>query len=321
MRSLFRLTLLLLLAVSSPLRAQTTAPSESVTAQQSIAWLLLNSTIRFHDRLSLYLEVQPRFFEFNSMQQLLLRGALNVHLHPDLVISAGYALVETWAYGAFPSNAAFPEHRLWEQAQLNSQVSRVRFQNRARLEQRFLGQLSKDSDGDYFADGYQETNRFRHLLRITVPLNRASMTAKTVFISLYDEIFLNFGSPLVKANLFDQNRATASLGYHFTDDFNLQVGYINQLIEKPDGLRFESNHGLLVTVTYNPDVRRRRGAAPAQPPVAPAPSPAAPPASDGLAPPPPTPSEVPTSPTEPSAPSGTDSQGGAVPPSSNTLPR
>ncbi len=232
MRSLLGLTLLLFLVVSSPLRAQTAIPSESVTAQQSIAWLLLNSTVRYHDRLSLYVEAQPRFFEFNSMQQLLLRAALNVHLHPDLLISAGYGFVQTWPYGAFPSSAAFPEHRLWEQAQLNSQVSRVRFQNRARLEQRFLGQLSKDSDGDYFVDGNQETNRFRHLFRITVPLNRAWMTAKTVFISLYDEIFLNFGSPPVKANRFDQNRTTASLGYHFTDDFNLQVGYIYQLIER-----------------------------------------------------------------------------------------
>lgn len=320
MRSVFGLTLLLLLAASSPLRAQTATPSEAVTAQQSIAWLLLNSTVRFHDRLSLYVEAQPRFFEFSSMQQLLLRGALNVHLHPDLLISAGYGFVETWAYGAFPSAAAFPEHRLWEQAQLNSQVGRVRFQNRARLEQRFIGQLSKDSDGDYFVDGYQETNRFRHLLRITVPLNRTTMTAKTVFISLYDEIFLNFGSPLVKANLFDQNRATASLGYHFTDDFNLQLGYINQLIEKSDGLRFESNHGLLVTVTYNPDVRRRRSAAPAPLPAAPAPSQVAPTtASDRFAPPPP--SDAATAPGAPSAPSGTDSQAGALPPSSDAPTR
>jgi len=267
MRTYLGLVLFVALAASSRVSAQTAPPAEPVIAQQTIAWLRLNSTIRFHDWLSVYVEVQPRFFEFNSMQQLLVRGALNVHLHPDVLVSAGYGFVESWAYGAFPSSAEFPEHRLWEQAQLGSQIDRVRIQNRARLEQRFIGQLSKDSSGSFIIDGYHESNRFRHLLRVTVPLNRTSLMARTVFISIYDEIFLNFGSSLVKANIFDQNRATASLGYHFTDSLNLQVGYINQLIEKPDGLRFESNHGLLVTITYNPDVRPQRGVVSAQRPA------------------------------------------------------
>jgi len=71
----------------------------------------------------------------------------------------------------------------------------------------------------------------------------------------YDELFINFASKLAKANIFDQNRASLSLGYYFTKELNASVGYLNQYIEKSDGTRFEDNHGMLVMLTYNPDLR------------------------------------------------------------------
>lgn len=243
------------LLASSPALAQSTPP-EARTAQQAMSWLLMNSTARVHDRLSVYLELQPRFANFmTSMLQLQARGALNFHLNDDVTFSLGYVYTETWPYGEFPAPARFPEHRLWEQAQLNHKMGRVYFQHRARLEQRFIGNMAQGEDGEYALTGFDYSNRVRYLIRATVPLNRATLEPRTVFVTLYDEIFINFASPLVKANIFDQNRASLSLGYQATDAWSVQAGYLNQFIEKPDGLRFESNHGLLVTLTYNPDLR------------------------------------------------------------------
>jgi hypothetical protein len=249
------LVTVLIALFSGPALAQRT-PQEARTAQQGVSWFLLSSTICFHDRLSVYLELQPRAAGFiTSMQQLLTRGALNFHLNADVTFSLGYAYVETWPYGEFPAPARFPEHRLWEQAQLNHKMGRVHFQHRARLEQRFIGRMTEGQDGESALDGFDHGNRARYLIRATVPLNRATLEPGAVFLTLYDEIFINFAGPLVQANLFDQNRASLSLGYQATEAVSVQAGYISQFIEKPDGLRFESNHGLLVTLTYNPDLR------------------------------------------------------------------
>lgn len=232
------------------------AQTEARTEQQGMSWWVLNSTIRFHDLVSVYLELQPRAADFiKSPLQVQARGALNLHLNKDIFFSLGYVFTETWPYGAFPAATPFPEHRLWEQAQMGHQVGRVRFQHRGRLEQRFIGHMTKGDDGEYFLENFDYSNRMRYLIRAIIPLNHANLDPNTFFLNIYDEIFINFASPLVKANIFDQNRASLSLGYQATTDFSVQVGYINQFIEKSDGLRFESNHGLLVTVTYNPDLR------------------------------------------------------------------
>jgi hypothetical protein len=49
------------------------------------------------------------------------------------------------------------------------------------------------------------------------------MQAKTLFISVFDEIFLNNKQPN-----FERNRISSSLGYQFTPSITCQVGWINQ---------------------------------------------------------------------------------------------
>jgi hypothetical protein len=66
-------------------------------------------------------------------------------------------------------------------------------------------------------------NRFRYRINVFVPLNKTKIEAKTWFISVFDEVFLNNKVPN-----FERNRISAALGYQFDKSWILQAGWINQ---------------------------------------------------------------------------------------------
>lgn len=89
---------------------------------------------------------------------------------------------------------------------------------------------------------------------INFPLNKPTITKGTAFLSIYDEPFISFGIA-IKRNHFDQNRFYAALGYQYSASGNVQLGYLNQLLIKPDGIRREINHTLQIGITQHLDLR------------------------------------------------------------------
>ena len=81
------------------------------------------------------------------------------------------------------------------------------------------------------------------------------MSEGTLFLSLYDEPFIQFGKKFQR-NYLDQNRLYLALGYQFSPKGNIQFGYLNHYVIKGDGLRSERNHTLQLSVTYNFDFRK-----------------------------------------------------------------
>jgi hypothetical protein len=57
----------------------------------------------------------------------------------------------------------------------------------------------------------------------------------------------NFGKNVAR-NVFDQNRAYIALGRKFSHATNLEVGYLEQTVQRRDGLVFEHNHTLQVAI-------------------------------------------------------------------------
>lgn len=106
------------------------------------------------------------------------------------------------------------EKRLWEQLVLNQYLERVRIEHRYRIEQRWF---------NYRDDSTAFRSRFRYRLNTFVPLNARTITAKTVFLSLYDELFLNPKGPV-----FERNRLYAGVGYQFNKHLTVQAGWVNQ---------------------------------------------------------------------------------------------
>jgi len=194
----------------------------------------------------IHLEAQVRRHQLiSSAQQILLRTGINYHFTDNSFFTAGYCFVETNKYGKFPSLSDFPEHRLWQQVQVKNQSGRLEIVNRYRLEQRFVFQPIFDMYTGKYNPAKKPTysNRMRLMTRVSIPFKGEMIKDKSLYLSFYDEVFINFGKNILQ-NHVDQNRAYLAIGYKIPKLGRLEIGYLNQLLIKSDGLKIENNHTL-----------------------------------------------------------------------------
>ena len=174
-------------------------------------WLMYFGTHKISEKYSLHYETQLRNYEIiSNFNQLLPRVGLNYHIDESSIVTAGYAFIPTqnefdkgWA------KEMVTENRIWEQFILRNSINRVKIRHRYRLEQRWV------KAGDITT--YK--NRARYMLSLKLPISKNEESP--LFISLYDEIFLN-----ISDNPFDQNRLFAALGYQVNKQMNIQLGYL-----------------------------------------------------------------------------------------------
>jgi hypothetical protein len=255
----------LLLGGLIALPGQLSAQNEKKVDNESLAWGCYFGTFRFTDRWSLWNELQLRRADFlGQWQQVLPRVGLNYHLNPNVIFTLGYAYLWTYPYGKQPLPLDQPryEHRPWQQVTLLHNSGKVSFAHRFRLEQRFLQNwtfVDSATGLRSIRPGYEWQNRMRYRFLLTIPFPTPDGGRQKWFATAYDEIFINFG-PNIGYNLFDQNRLGGTLGYWLNKNVNLQLGYMNQYIQKANGRDVENNHALTLFVVFNLDLRE-----PAQP--------------------------------------------------------
>lgn len=191
-------------------------------------------------RWGVHLEGQWRRHDgFNRWQQLLLRPGVNFEVNKLLMITGGYAFINSYPYGDYPTLAkATPEHRLWEQALLRYKTGKVSWSTRLRFENRFLG--VRNAAGDL--TNYRYENRFRAWQRATVPVSQR------YYVTAYDEIW-SYVKPYVSASALDQNRAYVAFGRRLRPGWDVEAGYMLQSIWQRNGRVVEANHTLMFTVT------------------------------------------------------------------------
>jgi hypothetical protein len=231
--------------MATAVRAQE-RPERRQVVDQPTAWFMYFGDHAVSSRWALHAEAQVRRAEgtlgTERWQQLLLRPGVIYTLTRDVRLSAGYAYINTWPYGEQPADGEFDEHRAWQQVQAAHTTGRVEWQHRYRLEQRWV-----EAAGASVPDR-RYSNRGRYLLRVTVPLRGTTTNAPgTPYLSAYNEIFLSWGRN-VQRNVFDQNRLYGALGLRLTRHTRLELGYLQQLVAKPDGVQLERNHSLQVAV-------------------------------------------------------------------------
>ncbi len=186
----------------------------------------------------LHLEVQNRREELGrEWQQLLIRPGLNYQISPTVAVSAGWAYVRTYPYGDFPADTEFPEHRAWEQVTHRFEALGLEWQQRLRLEQRWIGEMAGSERAGYDLENWRYENRVRYLLRTTLPLTENKKT----YLALWNETFVNFGSN-VSGNVFDQNRAFVGLGRKLGEFTRLEIGFMEQTVQRRGGEIWEHNH-------------------------------------------------------------------------------
>jgi hypothetical protein len=236
--------------------------SGSASGQKQIdpqhnSWYMYFGNHRITERWGLHTEYQFRRSGWiEKWQQSLLRVGVDHYFKQGVQLTAGYGWIVSYPYGKQPIANSFTEHRIWQQLILKQDAWRFNFNHRFRLEQRFLENRVADSTGEYQLEGFNYRNRGRYRFMITVPLSRAKMKNNTLFLSLYEEVFIGFGKGIGK-NILDQNRLYAALGWKFFNNLNIQLGYLNHYVIKSDGIYHERNHTLQLSCTYNLDFRKK----------------------------------------------------------------
>ncbi|HHH49415.1 MAG TPA: DUF2490 domain-containing protein [Saprospiraceae bacterium] len=188
-------------------------------AQQSEMgnWLMYFGTNKINENFSIHTEIQYRNHTLipNNVEQLLLRVGLNYHFSNKAFTTAGYAYIPSYVFESKQKNPEVTEHRVWQQFILTNKIGRVKFEHRYRLEQRWVNQSYK--------------NRFRYRLMFFVPFNKNRIEKGTLFLGLYDEIFINDNKVF-----FDRNRLYVALGYQFHKAASVQIGTLNQRVNDFD---------------------------------------------------------------------------------------
>lgn len=175
-------------------------------------WLIYFGDKKINDRWNWHHEVQYRNFNFiGDTDQLLLRTGLGYNLtENNNNVHLGYAFIYNEPYIAnTDTKTNFSEHRIYQQFITRQSFGRVSIQHRYRFEQRF------------FEDDFRL--RLRYFLSFNVALNQKQMMDKTLYLSVYNEIFVN-----TEQVFFDRNRFYSGIGYRFSRKVRSEVGFLNQ---------------------------------------------------------------------------------------------
>lgn len=192
-------TFIVLLCFSAALHAQTGS------------WNVLQLRYNLSSRFTIVGESQLRSLSFYDQFHFYeYKGGLVFKLSPNIQTMAGIGRYTTHpAGGDFVRPIQQIETRTWQDVVMRHSEGRVRFEHRYRGEQRFTNL------------GYR--NRFRYRFHVQVPLNHRELSHRTLFISIWDEVFLTN-----RVQAFERNRVYGGLGYRWNGS-TWQMGFVNQV--------------------------------------------------------------------------------------------
>lgn len=165
-------------------------------------------------RVRWWMEVQPRSREEGEeMNQLLIRPGIGYAVTERSSLWVGYAHVIN-----FPvAGDNIHEDRVWQQYMWSGPTPLGAFTSRSRFEQRWQ------------SNGGETGGRFRQMFRLSWPLPihpAASLVG-------WDEVFINLNDTNWGARQgIDQNRGFAGVGYRVLPPVLVEIGYMNQYINR-----------------------------------------------------------------------------------------
>lgn len=178
-------------------------------------WLIYFGNKKIDAKWNWHHEVQYRNYNaIGDLEQLLIRTGIGYNLaENNNNILLGYGFIHSQNY--LPNSAdkiEIDEHRIFQQFITRQKFGRFNIQHRYRFEQRFI-------DRDFRL-------RLRYFLACTVALTRNELTGNTLYLSGYNEIFLNTNN-----TKFDRNRLYGGIGYKFNNHVQLEAGYMVQYLD------------------------------------------------------------------------------------------
>ena len=186
-------------------------------------WFVYLGNQKINNKWNWHNEVQYRNYNFiGDLNQLLLRTGIGYNLsenNNNLLL--GYGFINTQRYVTnSQEKVSINEHRLFQQFITRQNFNRVFTQHRYRIEERFL------------PNDFQM--RFRYFLGINVPITNKAMSKNTLYMSVYNEIFIN-----AEKSIFDRNRLYGALGYVINPNFRVEAGFMAQTLETTNRNQFQ----------------------------------------------------------------------------------
>jgi hypothetical protein len=175
-------------------------------------WIIYLGDKKISKKWNWHHEVQYRNFNLlGDTEQLLLRAGIGYNLSENNNnLLFGYAFVYSEPYIANTDKKTnFNEHRLYQQYLTRQTFGSFSLQHRYRFEQRFFSNDTKF--------------RLRYFLSLNYVLIKKPKTEKALYLSAYNEIFLN-----LKQTYFDRNRIYGGVGYKFSRNLRTEIGVMNQ---------------------------------------------------------------------------------------------
>ncbi len=251
----YSISILVLCLIFSIPTSSFSQSQDRVVDSSNNGWYFYIGSFKLSDNFGLYSELHFRRANIISdPQQFLFRPGIDYFLNEHVVFTVGYTYILSYPYGEQPLPTEIPENNIWEQVLLKHAVGKVEFQHRYRFEQRWIGK-PVPVNNDYEIDGTVFANRFRYRLTAKIPLFTISEEKNTeLFLAIFDEIWFHLNDNLSPRAL-DQNWIYAALGYQFNAQGNIQLGFLDQYLLKPDGVHVENNPTLQVGFFYNLDFR------------------------------------------------------------------
>ena len=177
-------------------------------------WIMYFGNKKINNHWNIHHEIQYRNYNaIGDLEQLLLRTGLGYNLNEtnNVLLGYGYILSENYI-GDTDDKISVNEHRIFQQYTAKQNVGKVNLSHRYRFEQRFV-------ESDFKL-------RFRYFLSLNIPLKTNDEGFSPLYLSAYNEIFLNS-----KSSIFDRNRVYGGLGYNLNKNIKVELGYMNQFFE------------------------------------------------------------------------------------------
>ena len=175
-------------------------------------WVLLFGNKKISEKLNWHHELQYRNYNaVGDLEQLLIRTGVGFNVADNTNLLLGYGFIRSENYTQLEEKTIVNEHRIFQQVITRQNVNKLRLQHRYRFEQRFV-------EEDFRL-------RFRYFLGLAYPLWQDEVTPKELYLSMYNEIFLN-----TKKDVFDRNRLYGGLGFRLNKKLRFELGYMNQFL-------------------------------------------------------------------------------------------
>ena len=180
-------------------------------------------------------------------QQFLFRPALNCKANANIDLALGYTYIKSHPYGKQPIAIETPENNVWEQVTLKQSIGKFKISHRYRFEQRFIGKTVYNAiDLTPSIKGSNYAQRFRYRLTMSYPL----IESGKLFVKGFEEIWINLDDKSVLPTSLNQNWLYGGFGYKFSPKASVQLGYMNRVIKKGDGIHYENDHNIQFTISY-----------------------------------------------------------------------